>query len=203
MKKLIRNFYNRDSITVAKNLLGKVLVHKVDGKEYKGIIVEVEAYCGFDDKAAHSYGGKRTPRVEVMYGEPGFSYIYLIYGMYNCFNIVVAENGNPQAVLVRALQPINCLNEMAQNRYKKDYKDLNKKQIIGLTNGPGKLCIAMEIDRKLNGEDLCGDTLYIEEKKLKDLEIIESKRIGIEYSEEAQDYLWRYYIKENPFVSIK
>ena len=203
MKKLVRNFYNRDSITVAKDLLGKVLVYKISGKEYKGIIVEVEAYYGVNDKAAHSYGGKRTPRMEVMYAEPGFSYIYLIYGMYNCFNIVVAENGNPQAVLVRALQPINCLEEMSQNRYRKDYKDLNKKQIIGLTNGPGKLCIAMDIDRKLNGEDLCGDILYIEEENSKDFEIIESKRIGIGYSEEAQHYLWRYYIKDNTFVSKK
>ena len=154
MKKLIRNFYNRDSITVAKDLLGKVLVHKVDGKEYKGIIVEVEAYCGFDDKAAHSYGGKRTPRVEVMYGEPGFSYIYLIYGMYNCFNIVTGKNNQAQAVLIRALEPIEGIEIMQE--YRKQSK------IKMLCNGPGKLCQAFGINRALNGISLLKPPIYLE-----------------------------------------
>ncbi len=203
MKKLDREFYNRDSIIVAKELLGKTLVHEVDGQKISAKIVEVEAYMGIEDKAAHSYGGRRTPRVEVMYGGAGFSYVFIIYGMYYCFNIVTREEGNPQAVLIRAVEPIEGFDLMAQNRFKKLYNQLSKSQINGLTNGPGKLCNALFIDKKLNGEDLCGSKLYIEEGQGEKFTIISSKRVGIDYAEEAKDYLWRFYIKDNKYVSVK
>ncbi len=203
MKTLNRDFYNRDSITVAKELLGKMLVHETGGKRISARIVETEAYMGVIDKAAHSYGGKRTPRVEVMYGEPGHSYVYLIYGMYHCFNVVAGPQGVPQAVLIRALEPVEGLDMIAYNRYQKPYGELNKKQITGLTSGPGKLCRAFLIDKELNGEDLCGSRLYVEEGETKGLSIVESRRVGIDYAEEARDFLWRFYIEGNPYVSVK
>lgn len=203
LQKLSRSFYGRDSVTVARELLGKVLVHKTGGQELRAIIVETEAYGGIPDKAAHSYGGKKTPRTKIMFGDPGFSYVYLIYGIYNCFNIVVAKEGDPQAVLIRALEPLEGLETMAINRYNKDYKKLSQKQIYGLTNGPGKLCMAMNIDKSLNGEDLSQDTLYLEAGKEEEQKIVEAKRIGIDYAQEAKDYLWRFYLRDNPFVSAK
>lgn len=203
MKKLDREFYNRDSIIVARELLGKTLVHEVDGQKISAKIVEVEAYMGIEDKAAHSYGGRRTPRVEVMYGGAGFSYVFIIYGMYYCFNIVTREEGNPQAVLIRAVEPIEGFDLMAQNRFKKLYNQLSKIQIKGITNGPGKLCNALLIDKELNGEDLCGSKLYVEEGQGEKFTVISSKRVGIDYAEEAKDYLWRFYIKDNKYVSVK
>lgn len=137
MNKLAREFYNRDSVVVARELLGKVLVHELDGQRMAAKIVEAEAYMGIEDRAAHSYGGRRTARVEVMYGEPGFSYIFIIYGMHYCFNIVTREKGNPQAVLLRAVEPLQGIELMAQARYKKPFDQLTKSQKKGLTNGPG------------------------------------------------------------------
>jgi DNA-3-methyladenine glycosylase len=203
MKKLDREFYIRDSIIVAKELLGKIIVHEIDGHKVSAKIVEVEAYMGVEDKAAHSYGGRRTPRVEVMYREPGFSYVFIIYGMYHCFNIVTREVGIPQAVLIRAVEPIEGFDLMAQNRFNKSYDELNKSQLLGLTNGPGKLCKALLINKDQNGEDLCGSKLYMLEGEKENFEIISSKRVGIDYAEEAKDFLWRFYIKDNKYVSVK
>ncbi len=202
MKKLDREFYNRDSIVVAKELLGKIIVHEVNGQRVAAKIVETEAYMGVMDKAAHSYGGRRTPRVEVMYGGPGFSYVFFIYGMHNCFNIVTREEGVPQAVLIRAAEPVEGLDIMARNRFKKEYAGLNRSQEKALTNGPGKLCAALSIDRGKNGADLCGDVLYVEEGEAQDFGIVQSKRVGIDYAEEAKDYLWRFYIENNWYVSV-
>jgi DNA-3-methyladenine glycosylase len=203
MKKLDREFYNRDSIIVAKELLGKVLVSEMSGQRISARIVETEAYMGFKDKAAHSYGGKRTPRVEVMYGDPGFSYIFMIYGMYSCFNIVTREKGNPQAVLIRAAEPVEGTEWMAQRRFGKSFEQLTKIQRRGLTNGPGKLCVALSIDRRLNGIDLCDNELYLEEGESERLGIITTKRVGVDYAEEAKDYPWRFYIEGNEYVSVK
>lgn len=202
MKKLNREFYSRDTETVAKELLGKILVHEVDGKRLSGKIVETEAYLGIKDKAAHSYGGRRTPRVEVMYGEAGFSYVFIIYGMYYCFNVVTQKEETPEAVLIRALEPVENLDIIANNRFKKDYNDLTKTQIKSLTNGPGKLCDALKINKILNGEDLCDNKLYIEDND-EEFNIITDKRIGIDYAEEAKDYLLRFYIENNKYVSVK
>ncbi|WP_127837256.1 DNA-3-methyladenine glycosylase [Clostridium prolinivorans] len=204
MEKLKREFYKKDAVTVAKCLLGKYLVHLIDNEEVIGKIVETEAYMGPTDKAAHSYNNRRTPRNEVMYGNPGFAYIYMIYGMYNCMNVVVEEINKPQAVLIRALEPVKGFEIMSKFRYKKNYKIISKREKLGLTNGPGKLCKALNIDRTLNGEDLCGSRLYILENDIKEnFHIVASKRINIDYAEEAKDYLWRFYIKDNPYISIK
>jgi DNA-3-methyladenine glycosylase (3mg) len=203
MKKLDREFYNRDTVLVAKELLGKIIVHEINGQKLSAKIVETEAYMGIMDKAAHSYGGRRTPRVEVMYGKPGFSYVFIIYGMYYCFNTVTREEGTPQAVLIRAVEPIDGLNLMSQNRFKKEYNQLTKSQMKSLTNGPGKLCGALLIDKTQNGEDLCGNNLYIEEGDNEKFNIISAKRVGIDYAEEAKDYPWRFYIDDNKYVSVK
>ncbi|MPL74879.1 putative 3-methyladenine DNA glycosylase [bioreactor metagenome] len=203
MKRLGREFYNRDSLIVARELLGKVLVHEIEGQKVSARIVETEAYRGIEDKAAHSYGGKRTPRVEVMYGGPGFSYVFMIYGMHYCFNVVTREEGNPQAVLIRAAEPREGSELMAQNRFKKSYHQLIKSQILGLTNGPGKLCRALSIDKSLNGEDLCGGKLYVAEESQESLSIVTAKRVGIDYAEEAKDYPWRFYLEDSQYVSVK
>ena len=192
MNKLTREFYNRDSLIVANELLGKVLVHEVNGRKITARIVETEAYLGVIDKAAHTYGGKKTKRVMPMYGLPGTSYIYLIYGMYYCFNIVAKEEGTPEAVLIRAVEPIEGIDQMAINRFGKKYEDLSNYQKKNLSNGPGKLCIALDMDKDLNEEDLCKDRLYLEKGKDEDFQIIETTRIGIDYAEEAKDFLWRY-----------
>ncbi|MGC4019156.1 MAG: DNA-3-methyladenine glycosylase [Muricomes sp.] len=203
MGKLTREFYNKDSLIVARELLGKVLVHEVNGQRLAARIVETEAYRGVEDKAAHSYGGRRTPRVEVMYGGPGVSYVYFIYGMYYCFNVVTHEEGVPQAVLIRALEPVSGIELMAQNRYKKPHEKLTKSQITGLTSGPGKLCGALLIDKTLNGEDLCGNRLYIESGQEENFTVVSSKRVGIPNTGEAKDYLWRFYIEDNKYVSVR
>lgn len=198
-----RDFYNRESTIVAKELLGKYLIHESDEGILCGKIVETEAYMGIMDKGAHVYGGKRTPRVEIMYGEPGHSYVYLIYGMYHCFNIISNKKDIPQGVLIRALEPVKGIEIMAQNRYKKEYIKLNKKEILNLTSGPGKLCKAFNINKDYNGEDICGNKLYVEEGNKEKVEIIETTRIGIDYAEEDKYKPWRYYIKDNDYVSVK
>lgn len=201
--KLNRDFYSRDTIIVAKELLGKILVHNTGGNVLKGKIVETEAYLGLKDKAAHSYGGKKTKRVETMYGSSGAAYVYLIYGMYYCFNIVTQRKGIPEAVLIRGIEPMESIEQMSLYRFRKPYKELNRYKKRNLTNGPGKLTMAFNIDKELNGIDLCGNILYLEEGIEEDFSIVETTRIGIDYAEEAKDYLYRFYIKDNPYVSVK
>jgi DNA-3-methyladenine glycosylase len=200
MVKLDRSFYLKDTVTVARQLLGKLLVHEVDGKRMSGIIVETEAYLGTKDRAAHSFGGRRTPRNEAMYSLGGHAYVYFIYGMYYCFNVVTGHEGVPEAVLVRALEPVESLDFMAAARFKTDYAHLSSRQKINLSNGPGKLCMALNIDRSLNGEDLCGSRIYIEDRT-ETPEICSSKRIGIDYAGEDKDLPLRFYIQSNKYVS--
>lgn len=201
--KLDKTFYRRDTLPVAKELLGKKLVHKINGKILSGIIVETEAYMGIQDKAAHSYGGRKTERTKVMFEAGGVSYIYFIYGLYYCFNVVTAEEGIPQAVLIRALQPVEGIEDMALLRVNKNIKELTKKQIINIANGPAKLCSALKLDKTLNAVSLTSDILYIEDVNYNNFEIVETTRIGIDYAEEAKDYPWRFYIKDNPYISKK
>ncbi len=203
MDKLDRIFFQRDTIIVAKELLGKVLVHEVDGLKLTGKIVETEAYLGIEDKAAHSYGGKRTNRVDVMYGKAGVSYIYLIYGIYYCFNIITREEDIPQGVLIRALEPLEGFDKMSVNRFKNPYDKLTKIQVKNLTNGPGKLCNALVIDKTLNKQDMCNgnNNFYIADYNFRDFKIVSTKRIGIDYAEEYKDFLWRFYIKDSDYVS--
>lgn len=210
--KLNRNYFKKNAVDLAMDLLGKYLVYnikKLERPNYKkdiliGKIVETEAYMGFYDKGAHTYNGRRTERTEAMYGEAGHAYIYLIYGMYNCLNVVAAEREVGQAVLIRALEPIKGQNNMSNFRFNKPLIDLSKNQLKNLTNGPGKLCKAFDINRELNGEDLTKDILFVCEKntKEKEINIVRAKRIGIDYAEEAKDFLWRFYIKGNKHVSV-
>ncbi|MFX0548769.1 DNA-3-methyladenine glycosylase [Hathewaya histolytica] len=203
MDKLNLDFYRRDSIEVSRDLLGKYLVHSTEEGDIIGKIVEVEAYKGTLDKAAHSYGGKPTKRTEVMFEAGGISYVYLIYGMYNCLNVVASTKGIPEAVLIRSVEPIENIELMCRNRYNKSLKECKRREVINLTSGPGKLCKALGIDRSHNGLDLTSNKLYILEGKQEDFEIIETTRIGIDYAEEAKDFPWRFYIKDNPYISKK
>lgn len=204
--KLTKEFYSRDTITVSKELLGKNLVRVINGKKVKGKIVETEAYLGLIDKASHAYGGKITKRVKPLYGQPGIAYVFSIYGMYQCFNIITKEVGEPEGVLIRALEPVEGLDIIANNRYSKEYEGLTKKEKKNLTNGPSKLCIAMDIDKnRHNFMDLLNsEELYIEEYLEIPMEDVEERpRVGIDYAEEAAAFLWRFYIKENEFISKK
>ena len=199
-----QEFYNRSALDVAKDLLGKVLVREVDGKVLKGRIVETEAYIGATDKACHAYNGRRTKRTEPLYEEGGVSYIYFIYGLYHCFNVVTNEKDVAEAVLVRAIEPLNEFDYVAKIRYNKEYNELTKTQIKNLTNGPSKLCLAYLIDRDINVLKLYEKgPIYIEDDNYYEFEIVDTKRIGIDYAEEAKDFLWRFYIKDNHFVSKK
>ena len=211
---LNEEFYERNTLKVAKELLGKYLVHNINGKLVGGKIVEVEAYTGITDKAAHVYGGKKTPRVMPMYGPGGTVYIYSIYGMYVCLNAITVGVGEPQGVLIRAIEPLIGLDFMAEKRSKKSYSELSKKEILNLTSGPSKLCLAMDITKDLTNSSFIDGELLIckKDNELKSLfeikenkcgKIIRAKRIGIDYAEEARDYLYRFYYEDNPFVSKK
>ena len=151
-------FFDRDTVQVARDVLGKVLVRQHDGKRLWGRIVEVEAYLGPDDLASHSSGGRRSPRNEVMYGPPGHAYVYFTYGMHHCLNFVTQPQGIPQAVLVRALEPGPG---------------------VGRCGGPGLVCRALEIDRNLNGIALSPPTLYVVDNYAPPQRIFETPRIGI------------------------
>ena len=197
-KKLPRSFYKRNVITVAQELLGKILVRVENNNTYAGKIVEVEAYDGETDEAAHTYIGI-TERNKIMFGEGGFLYVYFTYGAHSCSNVVTGLKGKGTAVLIRALEPLAGIEEMGINRFNK--KSLTQKEILNLTSGPGKVCRALKIDRMLYGEDLTGDLIYIlNALSIPESKIVVKKRIGIKKS---IDLPWRFYIKDNPWVSKK
>jgi len=196
--KLPREFYTRPNVlTVARELLGKLLVVPAkNGRRVSGIIVETEAYRGPQDRAAHSYGGRRTKRTETMYGTGGTAYVFFVFGMYYQFNVVTNVTDIPHAVLIRALEPVEGIELMRKRRL--GQPDHN------LTNGPGKLCLALGIDRKLDGADLLGNKVWLEEgEKVPRSQIASGPRIGIDYAEEWIDKPWRFWIKGNPYVSRK
>ncbi len=181
MKKLARSFYDRDTITVAKELLGKSLVHVSEGVERIGKIVEAEAYLGPHDLAAHSSRGL-TERTKVMFGPPGHAYVFMIYGMYFCMNVVTENEGHASAVLLRAIEPIE--------------------NIEGRTQGPGRLCKAMGIAKRLNGHDLLSDDFYIAAPpESGPLTVVRRPRVGVDYAGHWARRLLRFYIKGNPYVS--
>jgi DNA-3-methyladenine glycosylase len=191
--KITKDFYQRNALEVAKDLLGLVLVHKTDQGITKGKIVEVEAYMGTIDAASHAYKTK-SQRTNIQYEEGGYAYIFLIYGMYYCMNIVANEANVPEAVLLRALEPVAGI-ELMKERRKTD-------KLMNLCSGPGKLCDAMGIDKNNYGMNLFEDVLYLERPDtLEEIEIEASKRINIDYAGEAKDYLWRFTIKDNKFIS--
>ena len=181
-KALPRAFYDRDTVAVARDLLGKYLVHVSRGVEYVGRIVEVEAYLGPHDLASHSSRGQ-TARTRVMFGPPGHAYVYLVYGMHCCMNVVTQREGHASAVLVRALEPVRNLDRS--------------------TRGPGRLCNAMRIDRRLNGHDLTGVDFFIADPPASEpLSIVKKARVGVDYAGHWARRLLRFYIRGNPFVSM-
>ncbi len=182
-RKLPRDFYDRKADVVARELLGKFLVHVIDGHPKIGKIIETEAYLGPHDKAAHSCKGL-TPRTQVMYGPPGFAYVYLIYGIHHCMNVVTEAEGVASAVLIRALEPIQNLTHRTQ--------------------GPGLLCKAMQITKSHNAHDLLSDNFFIADQATHEtIKIVKKPRIGVDYAGEWAKKLLRFYIKDNPFVSKK
>lgn len=193
--RLGEEFYQRDTLTVARDLLGQVIVRKLNNSKVESRIVETEAYIGPRDKACHAYQNKRTDRTEAMFGPGGYTYVYLIYGIHHCFNIVTGKQDKPEAVLIRAVEPITGLDLIKERR------QIKSKKIEDLTNGPGKLCEALEIDKTLNHYDLTmGEELYLV-NRTRDPEIKTSNRINIDYAEEYADKQWRFYIADNSFVS--
>lgn len=180
-KALPRAFYDRDTVTVARELLGKHLVHRFAGVEYTGRIVEVEAYLGPHDLASHSSRGL-TARTRTMFGPPGHAYVYLVYGMHCCMNVVTERDGHASAVLIRAVEP--------------------GKNVEGSTRGPGRLCKAMHIDRRLNDHDLVSDDFFIaQHHDTGTLKIVKRPRIGVDYAGRWARRHLRFYIRDNPFVS--
>jgi DNA-3-methyladenine glycosylase len=183
LKKLPRSFYAGDTTEVARALLGMHLVHVRDGIAMRGRIVETEAYLGAHDLASHSSKGI-TPRTSIMYGPPGYAYVYLIYGMHHCMNVVTEAEGHGAAVLLRALEPVE--------------------HVEGNTKGPGLLCRALGIDRSLNGHDLLSEHFYIADPgNTRDFNIVTCPRVGVAYAKEWAEADLRFYIEGNPWVSKK
>ena len=198
MRKLGIDFYQRSNVlTIAKELLGKILMTKWDAIETSGRIVEVEAYNGIIDKASHASGGRRTQRNEVMYGNGGVAYVYLCYGIHHLFNVVTNEQETPHAILIRALEPLKGIDTML--------KRTNKKQLDHtLTRGPGNVSKALGISFKIHsGHSLLSKDLFIAEDNfiLNKKEVASSPRIGVDYAGDDASLPYRFYIKGNPFVS--
>lgn len=196
--RLTKSFYEKDALSVAPHLLGKILVRKIGNSYIRCKIVEVEAYAGPHDKAAHIYNNRRTSRTESMFLAGGHTYVYIIYGMHHCLNIVTGEIDKPQGVLIRAAEPIGeeSFKIIKQNR------SIRSKKLTDLTNGPGKLCAALNIDKSLNGYNLLlGQELFLEDWG-NNPSIVCSPRINIPYAEDYIQKPWRYYINDNPYVSV-
>lgn len=194
--KLSTDFFTReDTLLVARELLGKLLVVPDEtGDRVSGMIAETEAYLGIEDKAAHTYGGRRTARNEVTYGTGGRAYVFFVYGMYYQLNFVTGPVDHPHVVLIRAVEPVEGIERMRARRGA--MKDKN------LTSGPGKLCIAFGIDRALNGADLSGDRLWLENHRaFTNDEIATGRRVGIDYAAEDAERPWRFWVKGNMHVS--
>ena len=184
--KLNREFYRQSALIVARELIGKKLICHTEEGMTGGLIIETEAYMGATDAASHSYQNRRTKRTEAMFSDGGHAYIYLIYGMYLCFNVSTNVTDMPEAVLIRALEPTDGIELMKRRRHKQSLKDL--------CSGPGKLTQAMGISMEQYNIDLCGEELYIETTELTP-DIETTKRINIDYAGEAADYLWRFVSK--------
>jgi DNA-3-methyladenine glycosylase len=183
MQKLPRSFYDRDTVLVARELLGKLLVHQTGGVQHIGRIVEVEAYLGEHDLAAHSSKGL-TARTKIMFGPPGHAYVYFIYGMHYCMNVVTEREGRAAAVLLRAVEPV--------------------KNLAGRSGGPGLLCRTMKIDRRLNGHDLLSDDLFMADPEIPEkIVVVKRPRIGVDYAKHWAKRLLRFYVKGSPCVSRK
>lgn len=199
MKKLEPSFYDDpDVVKLARSLLGKLLVTEIDGIRTSGRIVETEAYAGEIDRASHAYGGRRTNRTEIMFGSSGRAYVYLCYGIHHLFNVVTNTEGNPHAILVRALEPVDGIVDMLLRTGK-------KKMDYSLTRGPGNVSKAMGIQTRHTGTDLLGNLIYIVDDnfKVKETDIVSSPRIGVDYAGEDALLLYRFHLRNNPYVSGK
>jgi len=195
---LDRAFYlDEDVVKISRNLLGKVLYTFIDNSVTAGKIVETEAYCGIKDRASHAYPNRKTRRNAIMFEEGGVAYVYLIYGIHYLFNVVTSAKGIPNAVLIRALEPIKGLDSMLERR--------NKTGINRITSGPGSLSLAMGIDLNLYGHSLLSSKIWIEDAgiEVQSRDIIATHRIGVDYAAEDALLPWRFYIRDNPWVSRK
>jgi DNA-3-methyladenine glycosylase len=192
-----REFFARSALDVARDLIGMSLVHRSAEGTVSGVIVETEAYCGVEDPAAHTFRGRRTARNEVMWGPPAHAYIYPIYGLYHCLNVVCGPPGTPEAVLLRALRPTQGLEMMASRRGISLREGLDRRK---LCSGPSKLCIAYGLTREMNGQDMIkGDLIFTGGDD--EAEVVTSKRIGIDYAQEAALWPWRFLLRGDPYVS--
>lgn len=198
MDVLTRDFYDRDTLTVARDLLGREIVRVLpDGTPLRCRITETEAYIGRLDKACHAYGYKRTPRTETLFAPPGTAYIYLIYGMYHCLNFVTEGEGEPAAVLIRGAVPVENGDRVAQNRFGRTQAELTPYQRKNFLNGPGKLCRGLDLTRAQNGLDLTrteGGLYLLPGSPPDPTRVHVSRRIGIDYAQEAADFPWRFYL---------
>ena len=197
-KKVSRQFYlSENTLAIARDLLGKlIVVPDPNGTRISGMIVETEAYLGEIDRAAHTYEGRRTPRTEAAYKRGGHVYVFFVYGMYYQFNVVCGPAGHPHVVLIRAVEPVEGIEIMRVRRGQ--MKDRN------LTSGPGKLCIAFNIDKGMNGADLLGDKIWLEDhRSFTDAVIAVGKRVGIDYAGEDVENPWRFWVRDNEYVSRK
>lgn len=190
--KLSRSFYEQPTIDVAKQLLGKFLIHRHADATLVGRIVETEAYLGAHDLACHAAKG-RTKRTEVMFGAAGHAYVYFIYGFYNMLNLVTETKDYPAAVLIRAVEPVRGIAQMKRNR--------NNGRLGNLASGPGKLCQAFAIDRSLNGQDVCGKILYVEDRREPTPKFDATPRIGVDYAGEWKEKPLRFAVRDSQFVS--
>lgn len=199
LKRLDRNFYNRnDVVKIARDLLGKILVTQINGIRTSGRIVETEAYKGVTDRASHAFGGRRTARTQHIYGDAGTIYVYVCYGMHHLFNVVTNKKDIPHAVLIRALDPIQGINDMLL-RTGKPLADYT------LTKGPGNLARAMGLSKINTGGNLFSEEIFIEDDGLryKKEQVLITKRIGVKYAREDAELPYRFIVKGNPYVSAK
>ncbi|RZK21514.1 MAG: DNA-3-methyladenine glycosylase [Pedobacter sp.] len=196
MKLSTAYYLNEDVVSLAKDLLGKVLFTNINGQVSAGIIVETEAYFGIKDKASHAYGGRRTNRTETMYAEGGIAYVYLCYGMHHLFNVVSSGIDDPHAVLIRAIEPLVGIEFMEERRNMGHTKP-------AISSGPGSAAKALGIDRTFNAKDLTGDEIWIEDHEISftDEQILASPRVGIAYAKEHALLPWRFFVKGNKYVS--
>ena len=200
MDKLVRQDYVGDTVDLARSLVGCLLVRRYEGEALICRITETEAYVGAVDKACHAYGYRKTRRNATMFGPAGHAYLYLIYGMHACLNFVTNARGEPDAVLLRGLEVLQGRDTMCCLRYGKSWEELSAYQRKNFLNGPGKCCKALALDTSMDGLDLLGDELYIctdpEDvglpSPLPNFRVVEGKRIGIDYAEEAVDFPWRF-----------
>lgn len=198
---LNKEFFKRDTLRVAKDLLGKIIVKNDNGIIYKAKIVETEAYLGVDDRAAHTFGDRKTERNKIMYEDAGTVYVYQTYGIHFMLNFVTQDKNIPEAVLIRAIEPLNQFDKISLHRFGKIYNELTSYQKKNITNGPGKLTKALNIDKDLNGNNLFNQSFFVEDDN-SIFDIIIDKRIGIDYAQEAIDFPYRFYIKDNSYVSV-